>query len=276
MADLIQFRRDTLERWQACNPVLAEGELGLVLGSAQQYKVGDGVHAWNDLPMKGFNGNILDCLGDSDDAVISQKGITALLKHIINSGSSVSVNNSWSALDDVVIPGIYIIIKDNLPMYHMLVSWDGEFNSYNQWIFGNLAIQPDGSVNGSVNDSTAIIHRSTKNIGETLTWGKWRNYQEYFLKEETGNNSQYSISQKFFTETINNLVQNLTALENRLANNLTHQLNQVNNQLTNANTRVDNLNLRFNEVENNVNKKVADLEAKIESIEGQLNNKSNE
>ena len=94
-----------------------------------------------------------------------------------------------------------------------------------------------------------------------------RNYQEYFIKEELGDDSKYSISQKFFTDTINQLVQNLTALENRLANNFTHQLNQVNNQLTNANNRVDNMNLRFNEVENNVNKKIADLEARVESIE---------
>lgn len=273
MADLIQFRRDTLERWQSCNPILAEGELGLVLGSAQQYKIGDGVHAWNDLPMKGFNGNILDCLGDSDEAVISQKGITMLLKYIINSGSAVSVSNSWSALDDIINPGIYIITKDNLPMYHMLVSCDGEFNAYNQWIFGNLAIQPDGSVNGSVSNSNAILHRSTKSIGETLTWNRWRNYQEYFIKEELGNDSKHSISQKFFTDTINKLVQNLTALENRLANNFTYQLNQVNNQLINANNRVDNLNLRFNEVENNVNKKIADLETKIEE---QINQKPNE
>lgn len=267
MADLIQFRRDTLERWQSCNPILAEGELGLVLGSAQQYKIGDGVHAWNDLPMKGFNGNILDCLGDSDEAVISQKGITMLLKYIINSGSAVDVTNSWLTLDEISNPGIYIIIKDNQPMYHMLVSHDGEFSVYNQWIFGNLAIQPDGSVNGMINNSISIIHRSTKSIGETLTWNRWRNYQEYFIKEELGDDSKYSISQKFFTDTINQLVQNLTALENRLANNFTHQLNQVNNQLTNANNRVDNMNLRFNEVENNVNKKIADLEARVESIE---------
>lgn len=48
MADLIQFRRDTKERWEAINPVLAEGELGLEIDTRYQ-KIGDGVHAWNDL-----------------------------------------------------------------------------------------------------------------------------------------------------------------------------------------------------------------------------------
>lgn len=84
MADLIQFRRDTAERWAAANPVLAEGELGLVLGSSNQYKVGDGVTPWNSLPIKGFNGNIFDELGDNYDAVISQAGLTLILRNMVN------------------------------------------------------------------------------------------------------------------------------------------------------------------------------------------------
>lgn len=84
MADLIQFRRDTAERWAAANPVLAEGELGLVLGSSNQYKVGDGVTPWNSLPIKGFNGNIFDELGNNYDAVISQAGLTLILRNMVD------------------------------------------------------------------------------------------------------------------------------------------------------------------------------------------------
>ena len=92
MADLIQFRRDTAERWAAANPVLAEGEIGLVLGSSNQYKMGDGVTPWNSLPIKGFNGNILDELGSNYDAVISQAGLTRILKNIVNNGSNVKLS----------------------------------------------------------------------------------------------------------------------------------------------------------------------------------------
>ena len=93
MADLIQFRRDTAQRWAASNPTLAEGELGLVLGSAKQYKIGDGVTPWNSLPLKGFNGNILDEFGDNYDAVISQGGLSVLFRNIVNNDSNVNLND---------------------------------------------------------------------------------------------------------------------------------------------------------------------------------------
>ena len=57
MADKIQFRRDTAANWTAYNPILLEGEIGYVLNT-QHYKLGDGIHAWNDLELHGFNGNI--------------------------------------------------------------------------------------------------------------------------------------------------------------------------------------------------------------------------
>jgi len=48
MAIRIQIRRDTAANWQANNPILAEGELGIELDTTLM-KVGDGVTAWNDL-----------------------------------------------------------------------------------------------------------------------------------------------------------------------------------------------------------------------------------
>ena len=45
----IRSRRDTAANWTAVNPVLAEGEEGLEMDT-QQYKVGDGLTAWNSLP----------------------------------------------------------------------------------------------------------------------------------------------------------------------------------------------------------------------------------
>lgn len=53
MADLIQLRRDTEERWRTINPILAEGEVGLVLDNVG-FKIGDGVNSWNDLPLLGI------------------------------------------------------------------------------------------------------------------------------------------------------------------------------------------------------------------------------
>lgn len=75
----MQQRRDTAAQWAAKNPVLLDGELGLVTDNPNSYKIGDGVTAWNDLPLRGFDGNIVQELGGSATAVMSQKAITELV-----------------------------------------------------------------------------------------------------------------------------------------------------------------------------------------------------
>ncbi len=49
MADIIQMRRDVAAQWTAVNPILAEGEFGVEIDT-NNYKFGNGVNAWNDLP----------------------------------------------------------------------------------------------------------------------------------------------------------------------------------------------------------------------------------
>lgn len=48
MAQTIQIRRGTAAQWTSANPVLAEGEMGLVTDT-DRYKIGDGSTAWNAL-----------------------------------------------------------------------------------------------------------------------------------------------------------------------------------------------------------------------------------
>ncbi len=54
MAKRIQLRRDIADNWSQANPVLAQGEIGLLIedGTSQilNLKVGDGIKNWNDLP----------------------------------------------------------------------------------------------------------------------------------------------------------------------------------------------------------------------------------
>lgn len=76
MADRIQQRRDTAARWAKYNPVLLEGEVGYVTDNPNQYKIGDGIHAWNELPLRGYTGTIVQDTGDDENAVMSQKAIT--------------------------------------------------------------------------------------------------------------------------------------------------------------------------------------------------------
>ena len=51
----LQFRRGTSTQWAFYNPVMAEGEFGLVLDTGQ-FKIGDGVTDWNTLPYGGLLG----------------------------------------------------------------------------------------------------------------------------------------------------------------------------------------------------------------------------
>ena len=76
MADRIQQRRDTKARWTQFNPILLEGEVGYELDT-DQYKVGDGVNAWNSLPYRGDP--CLQTLGLSTTTPLSQSGVSGAL-----------------------------------------------------------------------------------------------------------------------------------------------------------------------------------------------------
>lgn len=78
----MQQRRDTAAQWAASNPVLLEGELGIVTDDPNLYKIGDGVTAWNDLKFRGFDGTLVQTLGDSENAVMSQKAVTEKLTEL--------------------------------------------------------------------------------------------------------------------------------------------------------------------------------------------------
>lgn len=78
----LKQRTDTQANWAANNPVLLEGELGLVTDDKNLYKVGDGVTAWNDLPFRGFDGTLVHETGDSDSAAMSQRGVTQALDEL--------------------------------------------------------------------------------------------------------------------------------------------------------------------------------------------------
>lgn len=75
-------RRDTKANWAATNPVLLDGELGIVSDDPNLYKVGDGATAWNSLPFRGFDGTLAQELGTSPNAVISQKVVSEKLTEL--------------------------------------------------------------------------------------------------------------------------------------------------------------------------------------------------
>jgi hypothetical protein len=55
MAVQIQFRNDTEANWEAADPILAIGEMGIETDT-DQFKIGNGVDSWMDLPYGGLVG----------------------------------------------------------------------------------------------------------------------------------------------------------------------------------------------------------------------------
>ena len=76
MADRIQLRRDTKANWESYNPILLEGEPGHVLDYPNLYKMGDGVHAWNDLPYRGYDGTVTQDIQNDENTVPSNAAVS--------------------------------------------------------------------------------------------------------------------------------------------------------------------------------------------------------
>lgn len=106
MAKHIQMRRDTAANWEHHNPVLMQGEMGIVTDDPNLYKVGDGTTAWNSLPYRGYNGTIAQGPGESENAVMSQKATT----HLVSVSQNIETGKK-----ELLIGGTPALIVDNKP-----------------------------------------------------------------------------------------------------------------------------------------------------------------
>ena len=109
MANRIQLRRDTAANWASVNPVLAQGEVGIVTDAIPiQIKVGNGVTAWNSLSYVA-TGN-MDVAGSTLDDLVdgtTYKRIRAALAVAINNETRLPTVAGKVAADDVgSAPGI--------------------------------------------------------------------------------------------------------------------------------------------------------------------------
>lgn len=111
MAYIIQQRRDIAENWQKVNPVLARGEMGFIEDvdangkqKSSLYKMGDGKHAWNELPLFGFGGNVYGTENawkgsDLDTSVASQQAVLDRIAMAIAESEETDASN----LNDVKV-----------------------------------------------------------------------------------------------------------------------------------------------------------------------------
>ena len=92
MADRIQLRRDTKANWEQYNPILLEGEPGHVLDYPNLYKMGDGIHTWNQLPYRGYNGNVTQDIQNDENSVPS--GAAVYNKFLMSGVNLINTNDS--------------------------------------------------------------------------------------------------------------------------------------------------------------------------------------
>lgn len=78
--DRVLQRRDTAANWSSTNPILAEGELGIITDGAKGYKIGDGLTRWNALEYPANPTSVVGEFGDSEVAVINQKAVTVQIQ----------------------------------------------------------------------------------------------------------------------------------------------------------------------------------------------------
>ena len=104
----IELRSDTAANWTSNNPVLAQGEIGVVSGSnPQPFKVGDGVTTWTSLPLA-VSGQVVTqqagatyafALADAGTVVESTYATGATFTIPLNSSVGFGVPTEITALD---------------------------------------------------------------------------------------------------------------------------------------------------------------------------------
>jgi hypothetical protein len=181
MADKIQFRRDTKARWAQFNPILMEGELGFETDT-DQYKLGNGTSAWNDLPYRGMDA--VDELGDSTTLIVNQRTTTKVDRESQKNAGVIiagSVNLKANALIGSVIVDIAIFgLPDDSwfvgveAMENGIKYLSGQAGEYRRYgfSFGLWQWQEDGSIIRSVHEWDSFW--ITRPVGSTDydTWSK--------------------------------------------------------------------------------------------------------
>lgn len=106
MSVVIQFRRDTSANWASVNPILAQGELGLVTDTGL-YKIGDGSTAWNSLSYSELGGTFDSLLLNATTDPAAPGTGTAYLYMKDVGGRILPKFIGPSGLDSVLQPSIF-------------------------------------------------------------------------------------------------------------------------------------------------------------------------
>lgn len=164
MADRVLQRRDTSANWSSANPILAEGEMGIVTDT-KGYKIGDGSTVWNDLEYPSNPTTVANELGDSTTTAISQNIVTQEINNI-NTNTGISGYETFSE-EKAYSAGETVKYNDLLYTFttdHAIGAWDeSEVES------SNLGKEAEKKY-GSYTENAEFIRAYTDAEGKFL-WG---------------------------------------------------------------------------------------------------------
>lgn len=163
----IQLRRDLSTKWVEINPILMEGEVGFETDTKLR-KIGNGVTAWNNLEYLAAE-NIVQELGDSENATVSQKAITDNIFNVYGStyrykgGINKTTGNSGGIEN--------FVYTDYIPLTKYSISYIKAWNSENltpcafydkdKNFISSLSFEEEGMVE---------IHLNSSNIPENTSY----------------------------------------------------------------------------------------------------------
>lgn len=218
MSHRIQFRRDTKSRWAEINPVLMEGEVGLEVDT-QNIKMGDGSTAWNDLEYGVGYSNVTNDPGDNENLVISQKGVTELVKgtkdgmtaseyptiKITDFSDGVTTTGTERSTEIMSNMNTWLngvtFSTDSKLIGHCKICCDGRNGDVYNYVFSysnKVGVQVLMGGFGIKSDGTIEYYNGYKTLFRTCSDGTWGEWRDYFLKNvtnELGDNDNVVISQ---------------------------------------------------------------------------------
>lgn len=214
--DRVLQRRDTAANWSSANPVLAEGELGIITDT-KGYKIGDGSTAWNNLEYPANPTQVVNELGNSETAAISQKIVS---DNIENLTYKVVYLEYWGPHNDIIITlsdGVYYYntynhkigfrssgesiekdpSKNNIYLYdNRIYYWNGE-SLVN--MFDYLSTRTDNQIIEVIIEQLLTMFSTNSSIVASSNTQTSKFLNQYGELQDI-NDSNYSISEYEITE----------------------------------------------------------------------------
>jgi len=129
----IQLRRGTFAEWSNANPTLASGEIGLETTSSN-FKIGNGITAWNSLSYSGLVGPTGPSGGGSTVTIAGYTGYGAITT-IATGGTGIFGNSNlvYNSNTNMLTAGALTLANGFRPLYQRIESGSATIPSTNAY-----------------------------------------------------------------------------------------------------------------------------------------------